>query len=82
MDLGAPPDLQDRYMPWLSKTFYRAHSALRGAAVGTVERPYHHSVVFGKSGKHRANKLAAPGVFRDGYPVPMQKISLITSTKA
>jgi hypothetical protein len=63
------------------RPFYRAHSALRGAAAGTVERPYHHSVVFDKSGKHRANKLAAPVVFRDGHPVPMQKISLPTSTK-
>src|SRR4030088_1462884 len=63
------------------RPFYRAYSALRGAAAGTVERPYHHSVVFDKSGKHRANKLAAPVVFRDGHPVPMQKISPPTSTK-
>jgi hypothetical protein len=63
------------------RPFYRACSALRGAAAGTVERPYHHSVVFDKSAKHRANKLAAPGVFRDGPPVPMQKIILPTSTK-
>jgi hypothetical protein len=63
-------------MPWLSKTFLQgAHSALRGAAAGSVERLYHHPVAFGKSGKHRANKLAAPVVFRDGHSVPMQNIS-------
>jgi hypothetical protein len=55
---------------------------LLGAAAGTVEQPYHHSVVFGKSGKHRANKLAAPVVFRDGHhPVPMQNISPLTKPK-
>src|ERR1700704_5623951 len=63
------------------RPFYRAHSALRGAAAGTVERPYHHSVVFGKSGKHRANTLAAPVGFRDGHPVPMQNISSPIKTK-
>jgi hypothetical protein len=63
------------------RPFYRAYLAFRVAAAGTVERPYHHSVVFGKSAKHRANKLAAPVVFRDGHPGPMQKIGLPTSTK-
>jgi hypothetical protein len=52
---------------------------LRGA--GSVERLYHHPVVFGKSGKHRANKLAAPVVFRDGHSVPMQNMSPPIKTK-
>ena len=59
----------------LQRPFYKAHSALRGAAAGIVGRLYHHPVVFGKSGKHRANRLAAPVVFRDGHFVPMQNIS-------
>jgi hypothetical protein len=54
---------------------------LRGAAAGSVERLYHHPVAFGKSGKHRANKLAAPVVFRDGHFVPMQNITLPIKTE-
>src|ERR1700709_2472082 len=61
------------------RPFYKACSASRGAAAGTLERPYHHSVAFDKSGRHRANRLAAPAVCRDGPPVPMQKIGSPTN---
>ena len=61
--------------------FYKLYSALCDSAASIVERPYHHSVVFGKSGKHRANTLAAPAGFRGGHPVPMQNITSPIKTK-
>jgi hypothetical protein len=61
--------------------FYKRHSALSDSAASTVEQMYRHLIVFGKSGKHRANTLAAPVGFRDGHPVPMQNISSPIKTK-
>jgi hypothetical protein len=54
---------------------------LRGAAAGTVERPYHYSVVFGKSVKRRANRLAAPALFRDGAPCADAEHKLVDKNK-
>jgi len=57
------------------------HSALCDSAASTVEQMHRHLIVFGKSGKHRANTLAAPVGFRDGRSVLMQNISPSIKTK-
>jgi hypothetical protein len=54
---------------------------LSDSAASTVEQMYRHLIVFGKSGKHRANTLAAPVEFRDGHPVLRQNIGSPIKTK-
>jgi hypothetical protein len=76
-----PPSLQPATCHGLQRPACKTHSALRGAAAGSFERLNRHPVAFGKSGRHRACMPAAPVMFRDSHPAPMQNTSPLIKTE-